>query len=354
MVTESHEQWNRIVGSIKFNDIYYTYEYCSTIAKLEKGKAKLFYYENHMGIVIYPVIVREINSKYKKTIYDMITPYGYGGPLVNGIKEVLKKFRTEFILYCKKNNIISEVINFHPLYNNASSMGNYCNLYLKGETTAVNLTNELNMIRSQYTSMNKRNILKAHKNGLKCEEVTKSADNINVFLGLYNETMNRNNASDFYYFSYDIIDELLIDTGTSNSHLLFVYYGEIVISAVLLFTTANFSHYHLGASRTEYLYLRPNNLIFDYMVEFSKNKDCTYLHLGGGYEENDNLFKYKTSFTNNNNYEYYIGTNILDVDVYDFVVEEKRLDHILNENYFPLYRGTDLKRNGILTVKLQN
>jgi len=130
-----------------------------------------------------------------------------------------------------------------------------------------------------------------------------------------------------------------MDTSISKSHLLFVYYEDKVISAVILFTTAKFSHYYLGASNTDYLSLRPNNLIFDYMVELSKDKGCTYLHLGGGYEDGDGLFIYKCSFSNNNLYDYYIGKNIIDEEVYNFVVNKKKQTCELNENYFPLYRG---------------
>jgi len=340
LVIESKEQWNRTIEGLKFYDVYYTYEYCTSFAKWENGRAKLIYYKNDLGIVIYPVILRPIKSEYENPIYDIITPYGYGGPLLFGKEEVMKYFRGEFTSYCMKENIISEIITFHPIFNNAPIMRSYCELQYKGKTTAVNLTNKLNTIRSEYTSMTRRNVLKAHKNGLYCKEVAKNEGNINTFMNLYNETMKRNNARDFYYFGHNFIEEQLKDTVISKSHLLFVYYEEKVISAVLLFITENFAHYHLGASKTEYLFLRPNNLLFDYMIEFSISKDCSYLHLGGGYEEDDNLFKYKTSFSNNNNYEYYIGKKVFNRKVYDYLVKEKKQHHDLNENYFPLYRGT--------------
>lgn len=340
LVIESKKQWNSTIKDLEFYDIYYTYEYCTAFAKWENGKAKLMYYKNDSGIVIYPVILREIFSEHETPIYDIITPYGYGGPLLIGDQEVMKHFRDEFTNYCMNENIVSEVITFHPLFNNATIMSSYCDLQYKGKTTAVNLMNTLSTIRSEYTSMVRRNLLKAHKSGLYCKEVPKNKKHINIFMNLYNETMNRNNAKDFYYFSHNLIEEQLKDTDISKSYLLFVYFEEKVISAVLLFISGNFSHYHLGASKTEYLFLRPNNLLFDHMIEFSKTKNCSYLHLGGGYEENDNLFKYKTSFSNNNNYKYYIGKKIFDRKMYDFLVKEKQQHQDLNENYFPLYRGT--------------
>lgn len=340
-VIESREQWNKAVESISCHDIYYTYEYCSSSAKLEKGNAKLFYYKTHIGTIIYPLIVREIESDYGEILFDMITPYGYGGPLIIGDKSILKNFRKEFCSYCKKENIITEIITFHPLLKNAIYMTNYCNLQYIRKTTAVNLTKALETIRSHYSKMNKRNIRKALKCGLTCRVVEKNFENTTTFLELYKETMDRNKADAFYYFDFDFIEQQLKDTQISKSHLLFTYHQEKVVSAVILLTTANLSHYHLGASRTAYLYLKPNNLIFDFMVEISKAKGCTYLHLGGGYEDNDNLFKYKSSFTNNNNYDYYIGEKIFDKKMYELLINEKKKHHVLKEKFFPKYRGID-------------
>ena len=340
-VIETGDKWNKLVEKIRMNDVYYTYEYCNSSAQLHKGKAKLIYFETDLGIVIYPIISREIDSTLELKVYDIITPYGYGGPLIMGSKEILKDFRKVFCMYCKEESIVSEVITFHPLLKNASDMDGYCELQYVRKTTAVNLANDLGMIRAQYTGMNKRNIKIARKNGLVCKEVEKNKRNIQIFLKIYNETMDRQNATDFYYFPFEIIEKQLQDTPISKSHLLFVYYGDKVISATILFTTTHFSHYHLGASHIDYLYLRPNNLIFDYMIKISKTEGCTLLHLGGGYEDDDGLFKYKSSFTNNNMYDYYIGKNILDSELYNLLVDEKKQDYILKENYFPLYRSVN-------------
>jgi len=338
-VIQSQEKWSLIVEELGIKDIYYTYEYCHNSAQQEKGIAKLLYFKNELGVVVYPIVKRKIDTSYSREIYDIITPYGYGGPLVIGEKEVLKKFRNELTNYCEENNIITEIIRFHPLINNAEMMDSYCELQYIRQTTAVDLTNDIETIKAQYTKMNKRNIKRAHKNGLVCKKVRKTRENIEFFLELYKETMDRQNALSYYYFPFDHIESQLKDTEVFKAHLLFVYYEDKVISATILYTTKKFAHYYLGASDADYLYLRPNNLIFDYMVEFSKEKSCTSLHLGGGYEDNDGLFQYKCSFSNNNVYDYYIGKSIFNKKVYNLLVDERKQESNLKENYFPLYRA---------------
>lgn len=338
-VIQSQKKWSEIVENLGLKDIYYTYEYCHNSAQSEKGIAKLLYFENELGAVVYPIVKRKIETSYAREIYDIITPYGYGGPLVIGNKEVLKDFREELTTYCEKNNIITEIIRFHPLINNAEMMGNYCNLQYIRKTTAVDLTNDIETIKSQYSKMNKRNIKRAYKNGLVCKEVNKTKDNIEIFLDLYNETMDRQNALSYYYFPSDQIESQLKDTEVYQAHLLFVYHEDKVVSATILYTTKKFAHYYLGASASEYLYLRPNNLIFNYMVELSKKKGCKSLHLGGGYEEDDGLFRYKCSFSNNNMFDYYIGKSIFNKKVYDVLVDERKKECGIKENFFPLYRA---------------
>lgn len=338
-VIEKKEHWDKIVNGFPVKDVYYTYEYCQWDAEKENGQAKLVVFENHFGRVLYPFILRKIDQYTTKPIYDMTTPYGYGGPLIAGDKRVLEEFIPLFREYCSKANIVSEIIRLHPLLKNADYLADYCKLNYIRQTTAVDLSEDLAHIQQQYSQMTKRNIKKAVSNNLHCKKVEKNDENIEIFRGLYNATMKRKQAAESYYYSFSSIQQQLVETTISQSHLLFVYLDEQVVAAAILFSTSDYAHYHLGASDQAYLLLRPNNLLFNFMVELAKELNCGVLHLGGGYEESDSLFKYKTSFTGNNNYDYYLGTNIYNPEIYAELVEMAASRSHLTESYFPLYRS---------------
>lgn len=340
IIIEKQEYWTKAVEDFPVNDIYYSYEYCNWNAKKEEGQAKLVVFENSLGKVIYPFILRRIDHYSKKPVYDITTPYGYGGPLVSGDKQVLEEFSVMFRNYCLETNVVSEVLRLHPLLNNADYLNSYCSLKYIRHTTAVDLSGSLPQIQKQYSHMNKRNISRAIAHNLLCKEVNKSDTNIETFLNLYNATMKRKKALAAYYYSFSSIQQQLLDTSLSKSHLLFTYSGDKVIAAAILFTTKHFAHYHLGASDENYLALRPNNLLFHFMVAISKEMNCELLHLGGGYRENDSLFKYKTSFTNNNNYDFHLGTNIYNGEIYEELTAMAASRSPLTEGYFPLYRST--------------
>ncbi|WP_187254442.1 lipid II:glycine glycyltransferase FemX [Alkalicoccus halolimnae] len=335
---EDKEVWDSIVKQFSQADVYFTYEYCKWAAETEGGTAKLVYFKNEKGSIIYPIIIRSINMGQKDEVYDITTPYGYGGPILKGDPETINEFKEAFYHYCLNNRIVSEIIRVHPLVNNKAYLSKYCSLQYVRQTTAVNLKPSLEKIREGYSKMNKRNIKKAVKNNLICKEVEKTAGNIHTFYELYKETMNRKYASPYYFFDQESLSKQMNNSNVSNAHLIFVYSDNAVVSAVILFTSNKLAHYHLGASDENYLYLRPNNLVFDYMVKISKESGCTLLNLGGGYSENDNLFLYKTSFSNGNNYSFYIGKNIFNEELYRELELFAGVDNSLSEGFFPSYR----------------
>ena len=54
---------------------------------------------------------------------DIVTPYGYGGPIAiadseNDRKQLIDKYYKEFAQCCVDNNIVSEFVRFHPIINN--------------------------------------------------------------------------------------------------------------------------------------------------------------------------------------------------------------------------------------------
>lgn len=332
-----NDNWSETIGKFPKLDIYYSQEYVNLFSDVEEGEPEAVYFENKNGKVFYPYIKRKIDIK--EGYFDIITPYGYGGPVVEGEQSVIKQFYYHFKQYCNNNNIITETVRLHPLIKNDEYIKEVMEIDYIRKTTAVDLTITLEEIRKNYTSNNKRNIKRAIKEGVEVF-VSNNKDDIEIFMDLYNETMDRNNALSYYYFNSSYFYRQMEETLLSKSYLLLARHNEQIIGGVLMLIGKEFAHYHLGASKTKYLSLRPNNLLFDAMVEFSKSLGLKKLHLGGGYQENDSLFKFKTSFTNDNHFNYYMCKNILNVNIYDELSKIVMNDDSLSGqyNYFPIYR----------------
>jgi len=329
--------WKKYSSMFEKLDVYYSQEYVSLFAKVQNGAPEAVYYEDEDGRVFYPYIKRKIELM--EGYFDIITPYGYGGPVLEGKPCVIKKFYSLFREHCLKNNIVTETIGLHPLIKNDEYIRNVMDVDLIRKTTAVDLTSSLEEIRKNYSSNNKRNIKRAKKEGVSVF-VSSSNRDIETFIDLYMETMTRNKASSFYYFNPSYFYRQMEETELSKSYLLLAQYNGEIIGGVLIIIGKEYAHYHLGASKTEFLSLRPNNLLFDIMIEFCKSFGLEALHLGGGYVDNDSLFKFKSSFTNNLTFHYFLGKNIFDEKRYIELTLKVKNDNQFDNNrdFFPIYR----------------
>lgn len=332
-------QWEETIRKFNHLDIYYSYPFGNLFAKQEEGELLAVYMEIGESRLFYPFIKREVPYD-AGPIFDIVTPYGYGGPYIEGNSSIITHFYECFTEFCMENNIITETIRCHPLIQNERYLKMSLDIQYIRKTAVVDLSQPLTHIRKSYSTMNKRNIKKAMDMGLSSFIAEPTESNIQKFIDLYYETMDRNQATKYYYFPKEYFFEQMKATQISNTYLLFAIFEGEIIAGVMVLIGKDFAHYHLGASKTEYLHLRPNNLLFDYMISFCKQKGSSLLHLGGGYEEDDGLFKFKSSFTNNNHFKYFIGKKVHNQFLYDQIIYEISASYEVNEKFFPIYRAT--------------
>ena len=117
--------WRSLYKSFENIDIFYYPEYAKLFELHGDGEAFLFvYYQSPKDIVIYPFLKRSLRQTpgFKNiniNLFDITSPYGYGGYLRNSESVNMEQFFDCFHQYCLNNNIISEFIRFHPILENA-------------------------------------------------------------------------------------------------------------------------------------------------------------------------------------------------------------------------------------------
>jgi hypothetical protein len=343
------DDWYYYLNKLEEKDVYFDPKYCQIYEEYNEGKAFLFVYEEGDNFVYYPFLLRRINNlpqlknlTLDKEYFDIITPYGYGGPISN-VKDSLtkeslfKNFSKVFSIYCEENNIVSEFVRFHPLLGNHQYYVGIDRTFVRN-TVYVDLEIPISEITKKYSSQNRNKIRKADKNGLFVRHA--SISELDRFLELYYRTMDKNNATDYYYFTKEFFLNTLrfLD---SNVELVFVQYEEKVVSAGIFMHYNNTVHYHFSGSDREFLKFAPNNLLLDYMIKWSKDKGYKYFHLGGGYKGNDDLYKFKKNFNKNGDLEFFVGKKIRNRHVYEKI---KNYLGVSDENgFFPIYRDPNLQ-----------
>lgn len=321
-------------------DIYFEEQYAK-LYENENEKIEVFEYKNELGRGRNIFLKRKIFSQnLKEQFFDIITPYGYGGPIFEVNDEDKEKFIEEYFIefskYCEKNNIVSEFIRFHPLLKNHKGLDNKYEIINISNTIYIEL-NSLEDLNRNLGSQAKRNIKTALKNNILFKE-DDSLESKNIFKKLYYETMKKNNAKEMYYFSDKYFEEIF--KMKEKIKLFVAKEKEQIVSVFLIFLGDKIMHYHLAGNSEAGYKVGASHYLFYEISKWGIEKGYNKFHLGGGYGGDDSpLFKFKKSMNKNGVIPFYIGKKIWNKKIYKKLVEEIELTDIERESsYFPLYR----------------
>ena len=321
-------------------DIYFDRNYGKLYEKMEHGVAQVFHFKNEHGEILHQFIKREIPVRVNDDIlYDLITPYGYGGPLIlncDGNKEQLvQEFYNEFSKYCKRNNIVSEFVRFHPVIENAKDFADIYNTVFDRHTVGTDLKSYT--IEEEFSKSARKSIRQALKKGI-TYSVKANPDSLEEFKKIYRSTMNRNEASDYYYFDDDYFSDCLRYYG-KNILLVEAYWEGKTIAAGLYFFYGKIIAAHLSGTLSEYLHLSPAYIIKYATAEWAKNNGIEYIHYGGGTDKSEDnpLYLFKKKFGKNTELDFYLGKKIWNKKLY---IELCRITGSETDmDFFPAYRG---------------
>lgn len=333
------QEWDRVVHSFSEYDIYYMSGYVKAFQIHGDGEPQLFYYEQEELRAIYVYMKRDtaINGW-----FDSITPYGYGGVLFEGeISEGnLKAFWDAYVQKMKDENIVCNFVRYHPVLANAIPMKVVSDVIDLGKTVAFHLDSP-EVIWQNIVPKNRNMIRKAEKNGV---EIHHAADMalFKDFVQIYNATMDKDNAEEYYYFGEEFYKSIHEDLYGHYEMFYATYKGQIIAMSIMLFVNKQM-HYHLSGSVFEYRNLAPSNLLLYKAALWGCEHGYKTFHLGGGVGSGeDNLYKFKAAFNRESDYRFSIAKMIFDQNKYDVLVEERARQYPefnKESKFFPLYRS---------------
>ncbi len=334
------EQWDAVVRSFKEYDVYWLSGYVKAFQIHGDGEPLLFHYEdiNTRGVNV--VMKRDIakDKKFKGKLqenyyFDFATPYGYGGWIIEG-KNTADLFNA-YEKWIRKNGIISEFVRFHPMVKNHDASRPFYEVTQLGEVVHMNLSSPED-IWNNIISKNRNVIRKAIKNGLKVYN-GRFPEIYEKFRIIYNATMDKDDAEEYYYFKPDFYKSILEDL-PQNSQVFWAEKDSQVIAASIMISANGYLNYHLSGSVREFSSLAPGNLILYTAALWGCANGYKTFYLGGGVGSvEDNLFRFKRAFFKGELNHFYIGKRVFNQEKYNSLVEFR--NEIDNPAYFPKYRG---------------
>lgn len=345
----NHEQWEDLLSRLPdyLRDVYFHPGYVG-LHENRLNKAICFAYTERDKIFLYPFLLQSIPGagNYK----DISTPYGYGGPICNTsnvvfLRNALSCLRERL----KSENVIVEVIKFHPLIRNQEIVKDVYD----GELIRVCPTiyadirtdNENHRWLKVYSNSNRNKIRKAERNGALVEFSTNRSAWEN-FRDLYEGFLFEIRASERYFFSSEYFEGFLNKLNGQYVIASCLLNQEVVSSLLVLFGK-NYAHCHLLGTRKDMKKIGVNNLLHHKLILWCKDRGITKLHIGGGRgnSDDDSLLRFKMNFSNKIS-DFYVGERILNRPVYDYLCDEWNKKHPDKETPFLLkYRVRGNIRN---------
>lgn len=345
--SDEENKWNEIVKRLKNYDVYYLLDYVKAFNLHGDGEPILFYYEDECIKALNVVMKRDIsldeNFRGKinsDTYFDISTPYGYGGFIIEGepSAESLKNMEENYVSLCQEQGIISEFVRFHPVLDNAKELKSIYVIQCLGKTVTVDLDSR-EKVWDNFIGKNRNVIRKSIKSEV---EIFwgRSPNLIEKFLSMYNATMDKDNAQDYYYFKEDFYNSILNDLKYNSMIFYAVYEKKIIAMSMILYSNVQV-HYHLSASDRVYQRLAPSNLLLYEVACWASENGYKTFHLGGGLgSKEDGLYSFKKVFNKNSNTTFSIGKKIFNQEKYEELLSiRKEAQDDINSGFFPAYRG---------------
>jgi hypothetical protein len=318
-------RWDALVGGLGVTDVYYSRGYVEVSAPLAGGSAVLLDLAGDGGHVLFPCVVR-------RDPVDVVTPYGYGGPLGAGDAPPLAEFAAAYQAWCERRGAVSSFVIFHPLLGNRGSeaAAGFHRSPLAG-TVAWPLEG-----RDVFAAMHKhhrRVVRRARAEGFEVA-VERAPAELDGFVAVYEETMRRTQATPFYFFPDDYWRALVRDVPLVRVD---VRQGGALLASVLGMGEPPWLHYHLGGSADAARRTGASHLALYGLAVWGQEHGYRALHLGGGVGgRDDSLLEFKRRFAPDGLVPASIGKAVHDPGAYCRLGGGDAIDW---DAFFPAYRA---------------
>lgn len=306
ILSTTDARWQQCLNAIP-HDFYHLPGYLELEARRLNATPEAILIQDGEKLFFLPYLLRDCYELVnivtgQQKIYDVISPYGYPGILVNAAGR-----DQDFMIEClnsvyecwQQNNICAAFLRLHPILNDhidvaiSSEKFTFCH---QGDVVICDLTINPDLIRQQIRKNHRTRVKKLNKTGFTVSMVNIDR-HLDTFIDIYRETMNRVHANQSYYYTREYFRNIVGILG-DRLQLCAVEFDGRIVAACLITEVCGTIQYHLGGTLTEYLPQAPTTMMIDYVIEWGRVRENQYFNLGGGLGgKQDSLHHFKAGFS---------------------------------------------------------
>jgi hypothetical protein len=286
-----HNSWDELVSRLEPDITYHSLGYHEASANLEvMGTVPvLLHHQGESADTVIPLLLRPLPDN---PGWDATSAYGFGGPVSTSEVEE-PGFGRAVDEWALANNVVASFVRYQPLIKN-HHLGPRATVSVAGQTIAWNLRHAdlLQLMHPHH----RRAVRKADRAGIAVRTALAPTD-LQVFRAMYERTMQRQDAQDFYFFP-DAYWEVLLGRCSENLLMLEAVLDDKVVAAILCLVGPEYLHYHLGASEDGGRLVGASNRLLLSAAQWGQDRGLTAFHLGGGLrgDSESSLFVFKQRF----------------------------------------------------------
>lgn len=316
-----HDGWDALLDRLGVTDVYWRHGWLVASAPLAGGRPVLLHLAGDGGDVVFAGLLRADPP-------DVVSAYGYGGPLGTGEDPPLAAFPGAYAAWCASRGVVTTFLVEHPDVVAQGELAGFDHVHTDG-TVRWDLGAE-DLLAGMHKH-HRRLVRRAEREGLVAKVVTAPED-LGEFVTVYDATMVRNGADGFYRFGDAYWAGLLahvplvrVDVRDGDGALVA---GTLGIGAPPTL------HYHLGAVADAGRNVGASQLALLTLARHGQASGYAGLHLGGGVGGRaGDLLTYKRRFAPDGLRPSRLAKAIHDADAYRALTG--RAD---TGGFFPAYR----------------
>lgn len=296
--------------------------------------------------VIYPFMMRKIDAGsaslgIDELSFDLITPYGYGGPFTWGDSaqnEFAEIFWARFGQWARDSSVVTAFVR-QSLFED-DLLAHDGNLEIRQVNVVRDLAPSDEHLWMDFEKKVRKNVRRAVNSGVEVE-IDSSGDRLGDFLAIYRQTMDRRQADDGYYFS-DAFFESIVRELEGRFVFFHAMHEQRVVSTELVLLSRHSVYSFLGGTNSDNFHLRPNDLLKFEIIKWAKRSGYAQFVLGGGAAESDGIFRYKRSFAPSGMRSFKTVAKVFDEEALQRLVKSRSVANpgwLPSPGFFPPYRS---------------
>ncbi|HAJ98627.1 MAG TPA: hypothetical protein DCM62_01240 [Bacteroidales bacterium] len=331
--------WLRLWAESPEQDVFAHPQYASLFSD-SHNRSLAFYYQSDDCSAVMPFLLRSIRHEpcwlpEHGEIFDITTPYGYGGPYVvagRPTQSFYSKFFEAFHEWAVQNSVVTSFVRF-SLFADAQ-LGYDGVVVHHNDNIVCDLSPGYEEMWGGFRYKVRKNVATALRNDVSIE-FDPAGKRLDDFLHIYFHTMQRRNADSKYHLPAAFFEEV-IKRLPDNSFFIHAVYDNMVVATELVLVSKTRLYSYLGGTLQPYFQKRAGDLLKSSIIKWGHENGYKQIVIGGGYKPHDGIFAFKKSFAPKGIFPFYIGKKILNQKVYDSLLVHS--GNRPSEDFFPAYR----------------